>query len=393
MRRDEIAFQRQMAIHSAQSVSNRTFGGQLTSSALPAGQTRPDGGASPSLNPSLNPQTQGLTHSMETLSVGSTANLPPQDRALLVRHGAVLERASNLLGSDPTKMNTFRSDISAFRTGGLSATQLIDAFSALFAETSSNALGTLVREVADVFDDKGKADSLRQAWQDVRVVTEDYPTLPGLSGMRGATTSTSGWAAAAAATPATHPATAASKKHTTRVLKLKNSTRRGSGAGLASGTPSPVAASVPGATWMTAPARPKPAASSAFPALPSSASSVPKAAPQPSWIGGPGTVTHQPLRSTPAPSPIRRPAATSNEEAFPALPSAPKPVTSIFGYGTGTVRRNMGPGRETGFSWGGGTASAGNTSGADGEADAEAGGSKGKKKGRQGKKQVLAQWG
>ncbi len=109
------------------------------------------------------------------------ASLPPQERARLVRHGAVIERASNLLGNDPTKVDTFRSDISSFRTGALTALQLIDAFFALFADTSSTALGTLVREVADLFEDKSKGEALRKAWQDWRAINEglSVPAGPG----------------------------------------------------------------------------------------------------------------------------------------------------------------------------------------------------------------------
>jgi len=411
MRRDELAFQRQMAIHSAQSVSNRTFGGQLTSSASSAASPAPSrptgaGAAAASSASRAAAQVQPLVDSMESISVADQANLPPAERARLVRHGAVIERASNLLGNDPAKMQTFRTEISSFRTGAVTAAQLMDAFFALFADTGSKALGTLVRELADLFDDKAKGEALRKAWQDWRAINEDYPSLPGLGGMHGATTSTSGWAAAAAASPTTHPAAAStSQRHTTRVLKLKSSTRRGSGAGLPSPSgPAPQVRSVPGATWMAsssstaASQRGAPApASSAFPALPGpGASSRPT---QSSWIGGVAT-TSQPARVTP--SPARRPAASGNEEAFPALPSAPKPLTTIFGYGTGAVRRDLG-GRDTGFSWGTGGGASGAGAGAAGASGAGAmsegegadgeGGSKGKKKGKQGKKQVLVQWG
>ncbi|KAF5003579.1 hypothetical protein FDECE_9879, partial [Fusarium decemcellulare] len=89
------------------------------------------------------------------------------------------------------------------------------------------------------------------------------------------------------------------------------------------------------------------------------------------------------------PRPAPRP---TGEDAFPALPAAPKPTTTIFGYGNGrAVRRDYGQ-RETGFQWGGGS---GPSTSATEEpaADAEATGGKGKKGGKKGKKQVLVQWG
>jgi E3 ubiquitin-protein ligase ZNF598 len=384
MRRDEVAFQRQMAIHSAQSVSQRTFGGQLTSAASSQTPSRQPDPASPASRPEARP----IEDTLETMTISDPAQMTPQERATLMRHQSVIERAQNLLGNDAAKMTTFRSEISSFRSGKRTAPQLIDAFFALFVDTSSTALATLVRELADLFDDVAKADALRKAWQDWRAINEDYPSLPGLGGMHGATTSNSGWAAAAASSPTTRPSVT-SQKHTTRILKLKNSTRRGSAAGLSPTGPAPAARSVPGATWLAAPRSSAPA-SSAFPALPGpSANSRPSA---PSWAGGAGVIAAQTPRNGPAsPAPRRQGPAPSGSEAFPALPAAPKPLTTIFGYGTGAVRRDLGN-RDTGFSWGGRNepAPAANASAPE-EEDAEQGGrGKGKKKG---KKQVLVAWG
>ena len=82
---------------------------------------------------------------------------------------------------------------------------------------------------------------------------------------------------------------------------------------------------------------------------------------------------------------------------FPALPPAPKPQSTIFGYGTGMVRRDGlgGSGKVPSTSpWGaggsnGGSGAASEVEGAEGEAE----GGKGKKKGNKGKKQVLMNWG
>lgn len=438
LRRDEIAFQRQMAIHSAQSISNRTFGGQLTTTSNPSGPTpaavRPNGGASSAAAASTQ-QPAPLADALSSLSIADQANLSASDRARLVRHGAVIERASNLLGNDATKMTIFRSHISAYKSGAMTASQLIDAFFALFTDTSANALGTLVREVADLFEDKSKTDAIRKAWSDWRAINEDYPSLPGLGGMHGATTSSSGWAGAASAGPTLHPgsgagAAAAREKHTTRVLKLKNSTLRNTVPG---STPATPAAAGPGPSsiqWAATPSRggtPAASSSAAFPALPSSSSKAgagAKAKTAPFWIGG-----TQPAASSSASSSSAFPSAASsgtstpmvrraagggggggggsggsrgkaparNDDAFPALPAAPKPTTTIFGpSGMGrAVRRDFGQVRDTGFSWG-----SGEGAGDDGEAEASGGaggvgaggggGGKGKKKKG---KQVLVAWG
>ncbi|OAA53918.1 Zinc finger, RING/FYVE/PHD-type [Niveomyces insectorum RCEF 264] len=482
MRRDEIAYQRQLAIHSAQSISNRTFGSHL-STPTPATTSSRSGGSSSSAaaagttsiaNNRRNAapgesatSEHALADPMEALSVADLAHLPPQDRARLVRHGAVIERASNLLGSNPSKVNAFRANISAYRTGTLTATQLIEAFSNLFADTSDTALGSLVREVADLFEEPAKADALRKALNDRRAVHEDYPSLPTLGGMHGATTSTSGWAAAVSASPASSstasaPAAAAQRQSSTRVLRLKHSTRSNSIVGNAaavaaavsnngnnnskSGT-GPSGRSVPGATWTVPSSRPAvaprmtgmaaaPPASSAFPALPSSTASGKKAtslAVSSSWggaagaassagggrpggapsssssslaarLGGNGPSSSQPSSRSSTPyRPQRPPGSGGGEDAFPALPAAPKPLTTIFGYGRGAVRRDLGGNRDTGFSWNGNGAgvsgnahdptggASGGASGGEAAEDDEAGRG-GKKKGKQGKK-VLVQWG
>ncbi|KAK0648902.1 hypothetical protein B0T16DRAFT_409057 [Cercophora newfieldiana] len=383
LRRDELAFQRQMAINSAQSSQSRPN---------PPPASRPT--ASSSTQPSQasrRPPTQSMVDAMDSISISDLSSLTPEQRASLTRHGAVIERASNLLGNNPNKMATFRSYISNYNKGSMTSDQVISSFFSLFSETSKTALGTLVREVADLFDDKNKGETLRKSWQDWRAGNEDYPSLPSLGGMRGATTSSSGWAAAASATPTATQSNvnaAAQARHSTRVLKLKNSTRRGSVGSIMS-----LGSASNASTLDWTPSRQTAASSSAsaFPALPSSSGAAGSSrASQPSWIGGTASSTP---RAPAASSGARRTGggaapSTSSQEAFPALPAAPKPTTTIFGYGRGFVRRDIGNNRDTGFSWGaGGSGSndAANTT----EPEAEPSTGKGKKK----KKQVLAQWG
>ncbi|KAK3346099.1 C2H2 finger domain-containing protein [Lasiosphaeria hispida] len=405
LRRDELAFQRQMAITSAQ--ASRP-GQAPRPNPIPSNQQ--------AQQPRVPPQ-QPMVDAMQNITISDLSSLTPEQRASLTRHGAVIERASNLLGTDTSKVNTFRSYISNYNKGSMTSEQLIDAFFALFSETSTTALGTLVREVADLFDDKRKAEALRKAWQNWRAINEDYPSLPTLGGMHGVTTASSGWAAAAAATPtiaqSSNQNPAVQLRHTTRVLKLKNSTRRGS----ASSAVSAGAASNSSASDNWAPNRPAASSSSAaFPALPGAQGSARPL--QPSWIGGASGASKS-IMGTPPPVPRSVPAATggygsaagggagprrtgggggrggaAGEDAFPALPAAPKPQTTIFGYGRGAVRRDIGTGRETGFNWGGGGSGSGADAGASANADAAneeaAAGGKGKKKN---KKQVLVQWG
>ncbi|KAM0257999.1 hypothetical protein ACHAQJ_004042 [Trichoderma viride] len=403
LRRDELAFQRQMAIVSAPSGSNRTFGGRLTAptpapstapvtptlaptSSARASTTRNAAATPPPSRPrSVGPGTgpAAATNAIETLSLTDTANLSPEERARLVRHGSVIERAANLLGNDSHKMAAFRSHISTYRQDGFTAPQLVEAFFTLFSDASSNALATLVRELADLFDDKNKADSLRKAWQDWRAINEDYPSLPGLGGMQGATSSSSGWASAAAANTG-FTVVLPSQRNSNRVLKLKNSTRLGGPAPSPSrGPPGWVAASSSSS---------KASSSSAFPSLPkpsSSSTAAPRAstsASAPSWTAAPSSSQSSRSRGPPPPN-------TRAEDAFPALPAAPKPQTTIFGYGRGRgVRRDFGH-QETNFQWGAAPEASPSAAELEQADEAEATGGKGKKGGKKNKKQILVQWG
>lgn len=380
LRRDELALQRQMAIHSAQSVSNRSFGGQLSAPSPPGAGAGAGTGTRPTSSSGTSTPTRDA-YTTNSRAMADSSNLSPEERARLVRHSSVVERAANLLGNDANKINTFRNHISTYRQGAFTAPQLVDALFTLFADVEPNALGTLVREVADLFEDKTKADNVRKAWQDWRAINEDYPSLPGLSGMQGATSSSSGWANAATANPGL-PNAAPAQKHSHRVLKLKNSTRLGgptpatikkppnwtASSSSSSSSPSTAAAQARGPV----------SSSSAFPSLPSSSSTAATSS-RSTWASS--QQQRQPQRQAVV--------VARSQDAFPALPAAPKPTTTIFGYGSGRgIRRGYGH-AESSFQWGG-TATSAESSAPLEEAEAADEG-KGKK-GKKGKK-VLVQWG
>ncbi|KAK4172724.1 putative zinc finger protein [Triangularia setosa] len=402
LRRDEIAFQRQMAIQSG-----------AASRAPPApapGPSRPPPpavAASRAATAAAAVAASQPIDAMENLSITDWSSLTQEQRASLARHNAVVERASNLLGNNENKIATFRQYISNYNRGSMNPTQLIDAFASLFAETSSDtALGTLVREVAELFEDKKKGDALRAAWQNRRLRAQDreeeYPSLPGLGGMHGATTSTTGWATAAAPTRVTlhNNGAAQQERNSNRVLKLKNSTRRGS---ISNSSVMSFASASSGN--VAGPSRTITASPAAFPALPSAARPTPAQSSQPSWIGGGNstpTATSAPRITTASHvgTGARRgpPPQTSSSDAFPALPAAPKPKTTIFGYGRGVVRRDFGVRSDTGFSWGGGAGGSGSGAAAgpgeeQQQQQQEGQGPGGNNKGKKNKKQVLAHWG
>ena len=376
LRRDELAFQRQMAVQSAQSTAPRTFGGQLTSTEAFAARptdgnqatvSAPRNQASASTNPSF-PAIDNLQigSSSTTIPVSPhpTPALTPQEQARKLQHSAVMERASAMLKQDQGKISDFRSSVSSYRTSAISASQLIDSFFSFFDVPSAD-LGKLIKELADIYESEAKRNGLLKAWNDWRAINEDYPSLPGPSGvLPGSTASAAGSGGM-------------------RVLKLKSSTAQSSRS----------AVSKKGSWGHAGNANP-------FPAMP--AASVNRA--------GPGRVGATPWVSSsssskPSPAPSSAPsrpttssskAKASAGDAFPALPIAAKPNTMISGLTRGTVRPgwvSSNNNANTINPWGAADGYSGAstpTAGLD-EADGEV--ELGKKKGKKNQKQTLYKFG
>jgi len=369
LRRDELAFQRQMAIQSAQSVSTRTFGGSLTSSDAYA--ARPNSrGPEPTVTAPRGHDTPVTSlPAVDSLHIASTLNstapptsapaLTPQEQAWRLQHNAVMDRASTMLKNDQTKLSDFRGSVSSYRISALSASQLIDTFFSLF-DVPAGDLGKLIKELADIYENEAKRNDLLKAWNDWRAINEDYPSLPGPNGIL----------------PGSSAGAAGSGGH--RVLKLKSSTaqssrsavsRHGSWGNAASAAPlpaMPVSANRAGAGRIGA--TPWIASSSA---RPSPASSRPTSRPPPPrQVNGVGS------------------------DAFPALPAAVKPNTTIFGLTRGTVRWDDGRSGAAPVAWGSASGSrdaSKDASEAEGDVNVEAEASK--KKGGKNKKQTLYRFG
>jgi hypothetical protein len=363
--RAELAFQRQQEAQNSQSSTGRAFGGQLTSTPTPgeAFAARPPPGASaPATVTASRPSaTSNLANGVGQLSLNaqpaSSTPQTPQEQARLLRHNAVIERATNLLRNDESKLQEFRSSISAYRNSKTSATQLIESFFALF-DTNSKEIGKLIKELADIFEITSKREGLLKAWNDWKAINEDYPSLPG-SALNNGTPAHGG----------------------SRVLKLKSSTAQSSRS-----------SANQKASWST------PSSSNPFPALPPASSSRIGAKPgQTPWAPSSSSSAAPSARASPMPSRNassttlnhKKPSAAS--DAFPALPAAAKPTSTIFSPGyTGLGLRRDNSGRNTPVSnpWAGpsGSANGPTTPAADDEGA-------GKKKGNKGKKQTLFQWG
>ncbi|KAJ5584717.1 uncharacterized protein N7459_004517 [Penicillium hispanicum] len=357
LRRDQLAYQRQMEIQSAQSVSTRSFGGQLTRDDTQTVQAPARSSAAPPIQSSASRAPPPPATELENLRLAANSqSLGPQDQARRLRHTAVVERASNLLRNDPNKLTEFRTRVSSYRTSSISATELIDAFFSLF-DTSSSELGKLIKELAEIYEDNSKRTGLLQAWNDWRAINEDYPALPGpggiLPGMSPGTVNTGG----------------------SRVLRLKSSTAQSSrsAVGRSGALPSSSTNPFPPLSASVGSSRRGTAASS----TPWATAAPPPSLARPSVTGG----SNRASSNTPASSARASPAPGS--DAFPALPAAPKPNVMMAGKTRGYVRweDRRGPAPTA---WGSasssGAASPAEPAGVDFDDDPSADGKKGKKK-------------
>jgi hypothetical protein len=373
LRRDELAYQRQMAIQGSRPVSTRTFGGHLTAETFAAGPPIRSDVRADNIDATTRPEGSLASLGSLSLSSGPQARAPPlaqpqslnpQEQARRLRHAAATERACNMLGNDSHKVAEFRAKISAYRASTITASDLIDCFFSLF-DTTTVELGKLIKELADLFEIDSKRSDLLKAWNDWRAASEDYPALPG-----------------SASTPSIGQGGA-------RVLKLKSSTAQSSRSSANRQGSWGLGAAV---SSSSNPILPLPAGYSAS----ANRAGAGRVGATP-WTT-PSSSSQPTSRTTSeAPPSSRTTAAQSSTEAFPALPAAKQPTTTIFGYGSGAMRR-YGNAPSSSNVWSGGVGS-GNTSGTASENEGEGvgegsgGTGGGKRKGNKNKKQMLFQWG
>lgn len=367
--RAELAYQRQVEAQSSRVATGRTFGGQLTTTPTPgeafAARASPSAPEQSTVtasrpNPSItNTTTNGIGQVNHNMQISNATPQTPQEQARLLRHNAVTERATNMLRHNPAKLEEFRNQVSAYRTSKVSATQLIEAFFALF-DADSKETGKLIKELADIFEISAKREGLLKSWNDWKAINEDYPSLPGSAlgqALSGNPTARGG----------------------SRVLKLKSSTAQSSRS-----------SANRQASWSTA------SSSSPFPALPAPTPSSGRLGAKPGQTPWASSSTTPSSRASPLPS---RTTSSTNvnkqsglTDAFPALPVATKPSSTIFspGYsGLGLRRDNSGRNTPVNNPW----SASGGTYNEEPTAVGDDTGTSSKKKSNKNKKQTLFQWG
>ena len=379
LRRDELAYQRQVALENAQTSMARSFGGQLTSTDAYA--ARPTNRNQDTVTASRNHNTTNSSFpAIDSLNLSSVNNntpvspqpapaMTPQEQARRLQHGSVVDRASAMLKHDQTKISDFRNSISSYRASKITASQLIDSFFPLF-DVPSTDLGKLVKELADIYENEAKRNGLLKAWNDWRAINEDYPSLAGPSGVSSSSTAN------------------AAGSGGYRVLKLKSSTAQSSRS----------AVSRQGSWGNSSATSPFPStpASSANRAGPGRVSATP-------WVAA-SSSSSRPSPAAPSSRPLSRPSTALNKpdlsttaaDAFPALPAAAKPNTMMMGLTRGTVRWDDRRGINSTSSpnpWGGNESAVPPSSVSAAEADGEAQAEAGKKKGKGNKKQTLYKFG
>ena len=377
LRRDEIAYQRQMAIQSSQSVAPRTFGGQLTQSTRSQDPPVNRGAANNSTTLLSLDQLDLNSHNPPDTSQTSQATSTPQEQARRLQHNSVMARAAGMLKNDETKISEFRSRVSSYRVSTINAAQLIDSFFTIF-DVSPTDLGKLIKELADIYENESKRADLLKAWNDWRAINEDYPDLPGPSGISPSTSAGSGGR---------------------RILKLKSSTVQSSRS-----------AANQQRSWGNTSSTSASTSSNSFPRMappPSSTNRQTGPSPRPnttaSWGPTPAAASSATNSRISTPTPSNHPPHTTflgpapSADSFPALPMAAKPNTHIFGLHRGSVKwddRSKPPANAWGGGSGNGAGLGANASGEASEVEGVEGsgeGGGGKKKGK--RKQVVYKFG
>ena len=387
LRRDELAYQRQQAIQSAQSITTRTFGGQLTQPSASSGPayagrsrnqepatvtaSRTHTSTNPSFPPIDNLSLNPTTRTPENLSAPGSPSLShvltPQEQARRIHHTSVMNRASDMLHANLSKTAEFRAQVSSYRQSSISAQQLIDSFLSLF-DAPASELGKLIKELADIYESETKRNELLKAWNDWKAVHEDYPSLPGPI--------------------STAPSDTQPSSGGRRILKLKSSTAQSSRS----------AVSKQGSWGSSGPS----GSSNPFPPIASGASAsanragAGKTGPVP-WATPSSSARPSPAPSRPVSTAPSRGSGVAND-AFPALPAAQRPNTTMMGLHRGAVNWGNG-GTKVQNAWGvangtsastSTTTSGINPSVGDVEDDFEGGGGK---KGKKAKKTTLYKFG
>ncbi|EPS39371.1 hypothetical protein H072_6882 [Dactylellina haptotyla CBS 200.50] len=242
LRRDEIAYQRTLAVQTAQStVPPRMFGGQLTRpppqpeqpAARPAQATAqrsvspppppPPQARAPVRQSEAFPPLGALSLSSQPAAQPARSSVPqpaaitptPQPSipsnvptSMAQKHEMVVSRATRLLNNDAGRLEKFKRYISSYNAENMSARDLIEAFWVLF-DVRATDLATLMRELSELFEKEDKRRALLEAWNEWKAVNEDYPPMPG----------------------SVAPAPSAAGAGGARVLKLKSATNRNLKAG------------------------------------------------------------------------------------------------------------------------------------------------------------------
>ncbi|KHJ36179.1 putative c2h2 finger domain [Erysiphe necator] len=399
LRRDEQAFQRQLAVQSSQSVTTRNSVHQNTTPASQISNNTPKSQSqvtrSPQTSNNLESANIGASNSSELIRASNN----PRFRSL--KDQALSERASLLLQKDPSKISQFQSFFIAYNDSTIKASTLIDNLISLLADSPSNSIGTLIREIADLTEDRKKAEELRKAWNDWRAINEDYPSLP-TSNNGGGSSGILSWAARTGNFSSSgHNAPASS----VRIINLKKSTTNSDRSFISQpkswGSQSIVSSSVGEGSSSK-----KANSSSAFPSLPPSGSrdiNISRKSGTKIWgstvnpTSNSSSNIQDNIGSSSTASLIlpngRNNEAKKGKEAFPSLPTIEKPQGQIFGNLNRVVKKNTAAIKDN--AWRGNGETSYNTKDLQANVDLtnEDSGSKGKKKGNKEKKQLLMGWG
>ncbi|GAA5935594.1 E3 ubiquitin-protein ligase HEL2 [Sporobolomyces koalae] len=169
---------------------------------LGSGPARGRGGFERNLS-SANGNSQGGSGSRTPIE--TTGNNGDRDPETLAQHADLMKRVHEAVGGNEGRIAAFRFAVRSYRSNEMSATDLVDQLFNIFEQRVEES-GTLIRGVADLFENAEKRRDVLNAWRDTQNEQNQFPSLAPLAPtLNGVTTA-----------PNSNPARALSAQHRTQ---------------------------------------------------------------------------------------------------------------------------------------------------------------------------------
>ncbi|GAA6025087.1 hypothetical protein JCM11491_004775 [Sporobolomyces phaffii] len=157
-----------------QALGERSVPG-LAAGAGAAGSSRSRAGFGGQLTNESSPNGSGANTPSRNAGVSSVRDLDT-----VARHADLMQRVQDAVGGNEGRISAFRFAVRSYRGNEMSATDLVDQLFNIFDQRIDEA-GSLIRGVAELFDESDKRQAVLSAWTDSRNEQNQFPSLAPLA--------------------------------------------------------------------------------------------------------------------------------------------------------------------------------------------------------------------